>query len=49
MLMYTNSIPAILYIKAVRMYAQSRGLPFFTATEIMIARRLYEEEAITRN
>jgi hypothetical protein len=49
MLMYTNSVPAILYIKAVRMYAQSRGLPFFTHLEVMIARRLYEEEAITRN
>lgn len=47
--MWVKSIPAIPYLKAVRQFAFYRGLLVFTWKDLMIARRLYDEEAKVKN
>jgi hypothetical protein len=42
-------IPAIPYMRAVKQYAHSRGLNFFTWTDFQIAIRLYNEHAKINN
>lgn len=37
------------YMKLVRMFAESAGLPFFTLREMLLARRLYEGFAAINN
>lgn len=47
--MNTTKQLAIPYLKAVRLYAEAKGMPFFTWLEMQVARKCYEQEAITRN
>jgi hypothetical protein len=42
-------IPAIPYMLAVKQYAHSRGLNFFTWEQMIIAIRLYNEHAQINN
>jgi hypothetical protein len=42
-------IPAIPYFKAVKQYAEARGLNFFTWEQQQIAIRLYNEHAKLNN
>ena len=44
-----KEIKGIKYMRLVLMFAQSAGLPFFTTTDQMIARRLYENFAAINN
>jgi hypothetical protein len=46
---FNKSFPATAYLKAVKLYAEARGLRFFTWTEVQIACRLYNDHAQINN
>lgn len=44
-----KDLPAVPYIQIVKQYALSKGLPFWTLKEIIIASHLYNEHAQRNN
>lgn len=44
-----KDVPAVPYVKIVKLYAQARGLRFWTLKEMIIASRLYNYYAQINN